>query len=380
MMMSSPEPMSLGSPTQSPTSNQNTTSNVNQYLPQFLIGDHHHHSSRNNLTQSNNSKYWQSSNNPTNSPPRSQFGSHLFQNQSSSLSRSYSLNAYDVKPHYERPESIYGSHQQQQQQQQQHHHHHQQNPITPLHDRTLGSTSILNQSNLNQSQNIPGAPPVNRLADMMSKPTTFHTKTKPDLPFTPNSHLTTHHRLSPPSPTQVDPFYTYGEQIKPDDKLDDTWITVFGFPQSATSYVLQEFSNYGQILRHTSTQGNWLHIQFQTKLQAQKALSKNGKVLANNIMVGVMKCIDKSVMNGQQQANNNTENKTETNTDSLASLPKLNRPGATVKLDRSQSLRTGIRPLGQFNRNQDVDSSVNNKMPKKNTNVLSKAMEYMFGW
>ena len=42
-----------------------------------------------------------------------------------------------------------------------------------------------------------------------------------------------------------------------------------------------------------STQGNWLHIQYQTKMQAQKALSKNGKVLANSLMVGVMPCIDK---------------------------------------------------------------------------------------
>lgn len=35
-----------------------------------------------------------------------------------------------------------------------------------------------------------------------------------------------------------------------DDKLDETWVTVFGIPQSATSFVLQEFSVYGQIIRH----------------------------------------------------------------------------------------------------------------------------------
>ena len=56
--------------------------------------------------------------------------------------------------------------------------------------------------------------------------------------------------MSPPSPNQIDPFYTYGDSIKIDDKLDDTWITLFGFTQSATSYVLQEFSIYGQIIRH----------------------------------------------------------------------------------------------------------------------------------
>lgn len=367
MMMSSPEPMTLGSPTQSP----GQSNNVNQFMPQFLMGDQ---PSRPNQ-QMNQSKLWQA-NNATNSPPRSHLGSHLFQTQSS-LSRSYSLSAYDAKPHLERPESTYGSNY---------------NPITPINERTLGSTSILG-SNLNQTQNapsIPGGPPINRLADMMSKPTfpnsnsnlfntpndsrstSFFQDTKQDLPFTPNSHS----RVSPPSPTQIDPFYTYGEQIKVDDKLDDTWITVFGFPQSATSYVLQEFSIYGQIVRHASTQGNWLHIQYQTKLQAQKALSKNGKVLANNIMVGVMKCIDKSVMSGQT-ASHAFEPKEEM----ADNVSKLRGFAPGVKLDRSQSLRTGIRPLGQFNRNQETQEKTHgSKLPKKNTNVLSKAMEYMFGW
>lgn len=36
-----------------------------------------------------------------------------------------------------------------------------------------------------------------------------------------------------------------------------------------------------------------MHIQYQTKLHAQKALSKNGKILANAIMIGVLPCIDK---------------------------------------------------------------------------------------
>jgi nuclear pore complex protein Nup53 len=103
--------------------------------------------------------------------------------------------------------------------------------------------------------------------------------------------------FSPLTPSQIDPFYTYGESIRLDEKLDETWITVFGFPPSATSYILQEFANYGQIVNHVpSTQGNWLHIQYQSKLQAQKALSKNGKILANSLMIGVMQCIDKVLM------------------------------------------------------------------------------------
>lgn len=238
---------------------------------------------------------------------------------------------------------------------------------------TFPSASSANSLLLNQTPN--------RLSDY------YNADKSQDLSFTPSSnHHTNPHRLSPPSPTQIDPFYAYGEQIKPDEKLDDTWITVFGFPQSATSYVLQEFSVYGQILRHCSTQGNWLHIQYQTKLQAQKALSKNGKVLANNIMVGVMKCIDKNVMNVNLENKSLLEN---ADSSVLSNGPRKSilGPASGVKLDRTQSLRTGVRPLGQFNRNLDTNAAttdsintVNNKLPKKNTNVISKAMEYMFGW
>ncbi len=39
--------------------------------------------------------------------------------------------------------------------------------------------------------------------------------------------------------------------------------------------------------------GNWMHLQYQSKLQARKALSKDGKVFGDAIMVGVKPCIDK---------------------------------------------------------------------------------------
>ena len=143
-------------------------------------------------------------------------------------------------------------------------------------------------------------------------------------------------------------------------------ITVFGFPASATSYVLQEFSVYGQILRHfPSNQGNWLHIQYQTKLQAQKALSKNGKVLANSLMVGVMQCIDKKIMTTNAPSIANGLDTSEASLGGNAALSPTSATTARIaksfttgsKLDRTQSLRTNVRPLGAFNRNLDSSSA-----------------------
>lgn len=41
-----------------------------------------------------------------------------------------------------------------------------------------------------------------------------------------------------------------------------------------------------------------MHLHYKTKISAKKALSKNGKVIGNNMMVGVRQCIDQAVMNG----------------------------------------------------------------------------------
>lgn len=74
------------------------------------------------------------------------------------------------------------------------------------------------------------------------------------------------------SPTQLDPFFQEGGEVS----VDPTWITVFGFPNAAESFILRQFRQYGIILQYDSqpNQSNWIHIQYKTKLQARKALSK----------------------------------------------------------------------------------------------------------
>ncbi|KAG3112297.1 hypothetical protein PI125_g8372 [Phytophthora idaei] len=69
------------------------------------------------------------------------------------------------------------------------------------------------------------------------------------------------------------------------------WITVFGFPSSARSFILHQFQSVGEVINYSSSSGgNWLHLRYHTRLQAEKALSYDGRTLANNIMVGVKKC------------------------------------------------------------------------------------------
>jgi len=173
------------------------------------------------------------------------------------------------------------------------------------------------------------------------------------------------------SPAQLDPFYTQGELLKPDEDLDETWVTVFGFPSSAVSYILQEFSLYGNILEHKiSGCNNWVHIHYQSRIQAKKALAKNGKIFAGNMMIGVQPCIDKNIMN------------TSTAKDNVFAASPLS---FTIPSERSfneTSKTLGIRPLTQAYRTAASNHEVapNSYTPQKKNSVVTKAMEYVLGW
>ncbi|XP_072435155.1 nucleoporin NUP35 [Chiloscyllium punctatum] len=181
------------------------------------------------------------------------------------------------------------------------------------------------------------------------------------------------HRKATLSPAQADPFYTQGESLTSDDHLDDTWITVFGFPPASASYILLQFAQYGNILKHVmSNNGNWMHIQYQSKLQARKALSKDGKIFGEAIMVGVKPCIDKCVMETSDRANG-----------TLFSVlsPTINTLGTTVQ-SPSTPRTTTMRPLAAAYKACSSDYQVvsDRQTPRKDESLVSKAMEYMFGW
>ncbi|KAM9347005.1 nucleoporin NUP35 isoform 1-T1 [Symphorus nematophorus] len=166
------------------------------------------------------------------------------------------------------------------------------------------------------------------------------------------------------SPAQVDPFYSQGESLSSDDQLDQTWVTVFGFPPASASYILLQFAQYGNILKHTmASPGNWMHLQYQSRLQARKALSKDGKVFGDAIMVGVKPCIDKSVMES-----------------SAAVSPPLPTSFSSPVLPSTP--RSAIRPLSAAYRGSASDYQVvaDRQTPRKDDSFVSKAMEYMFGW
>ncbi|XP_034418383.1 nucleoporin NUP35 isoform X2 [Cyclopterus lumpus] len=213
-----------------------------------------------------------------------------------------------------------------------------------------------------------GAPPVRSIHDDMVTVTTPLNTLRQSFPVM-QSPLSARGASTPGvqqlclSPAQVDPFYSQGESLSSEDHLDQTWITVFGFPPASASYILLQFAQYGNILKHTmASPGNWMHLQYQSRLQARKALSKDGKVFGDAIMVGVKPCIDKSVMDG--------------------SVPVSSPLAASFSSVLPSTPRSAIRPLSAAYRSSCSDYQVvaDRQTPRKDDSFVSKAMEYMFGW
>jgi len=71
------------------------------------------------------------------------------------------------------------------------------------------------------------------------------------------------------------------------EELDDRWVTIFGFPKSKTEQIKEEFTRYGEIIKFKEGNGNWIDIQYRTSLQAQSALSKQGRLIEGDLMVGI---------------------------------------------------------------------------------------------
>ncbi|XP_056427756.1 nucleoporin NUP35-like [Hyla sarda] len=215
------------------------------------------------------------------------------------------------------------------------------------------------------------------------------------------------------SPAHMDPFYTQSNFSTSDDHLDNTWVTVYGFPQASASYILQQFAQYGNIIKHVmSSTGNWMHLEYHSKLQARNALSKDGKIFGDCIMIGVKPCIEKSLMECSEKASTSSMYSLVTPpAESVSSPHSGKRPLAaayttltspyqnskessekasvsstysavTPQVKSVSSPRSGMRPLAAAYRafTSPYQVFLDRKTPKKNDSLISKSLEYLFGW
>lgn len=135
---------------------------------------------------------------------------------------------------------------------------------------------------------------------------------------------------------------------------NDYWITVFGFPQTASSMILSHFSQCGAIIdKLFATQnGNWVHLRFSSRLECDKALNYNGKIIGQNLMLGVQYCNDPAIIG--------KENSDDCNQFSISRVRSL----------------THI----AYKNAQQTDVVPSPTAPKRNAGIVNKAMDLFFGW
>merc|ERR1712098_356428 len=222
----------------------------------------------------------------------------------------------------------------------------------------MGLKENMNSSLSRSVREKPGGPPTNSLL------------------FTPNRSISTPGTggslgaslLSPPGGAPDTSTCPSQEVLtSPDPTPLDTWITVWGFPPSAVSFILSELSVCGTVLQHVMPpNSNWMHVRMQTRLQANKAIAKNGCVLGGSIMVGISTCKDPSVV---ENLNASTLDNSVLST-------------SVANLSTGLSTPRAIRPLTQAYKEAQAETKVvpGTNTPSKNSGIVSKAMGCMFGW
>lgn len=147
---------------------------------------------------------------------------------------------------------------------------------------------------------------------------------------------------------------------------EEEWITIYGFSPADTNLVLREFEKYGVILKHVPgpRNANWMHILYQNRSEAQRALSKNGMCINGVLIIGV-----KSVDPMQRQALHNR-----LNNQGFMTLP----PAPSSRKPDLNGFKVSPYPYNLQNGSSSTRQSTGTiATPAKS--VVSKVMDLMFG-
>ncbi|KAL1490651.1 hypothetical protein ABEB36_013311 [Hypothenemus hampei] len=136
-------------------------------------------------------------------------------------------------------------------------------------------------------------------------------------------------RIHPEETFSVNQSYNLTSRL---EQIDTLWVTVFGFPPN----------------KRVPPQGNWIYLKFNNLNEVARALTLNGKCINNSIMIGV-------------QLHHSKENK---ENNSIVTSPT-----------RARSLRHSF-----VSPNSSNNVIAGKNVPQKSTGIVSKAMEYVFGW
>ncbi|XP_066601993.1 nucleoporin NUP35-like isoform X2 [Prorops nasuta] len=240
----------------------------------------------------------------------------------------------------------------------------------------FGSATSPNTSQIGTESHA-GGPPTRGLFDSLETSQSM-------LGYTPNKHQSIINTTCTPTRliniTNNSPFLDNPSTLNTNESQGLLqWVTVFGFSLDAVDNVLSYVSSRVHVVDHHAAplkQCNWIHLKCASEQEAQRALSCNCSIVSGSIMIGVIPCTDEGVLLGFDKENCSKLN----NSVKSFTGPRRLVPGDTsmktpIKIQKARPLAAGY---SQHLSPQSVRSPEN--MPQKSTGLVSKAMEYMFGW
>lgn len=301
------EPMALGSPPSSPSSPQ-----INpNYLPSFLMGEQQAQTPNrpSNLSPTKNRSFGYKS--PTTSNEQRGIHNRMFNVTSQEQS---SFNLSNVGTEKTGP------------------------PALGLFD-TLDTPDFANSTKIDPS--VPSREPFDIRSPIADK--SFSASNNP-----------TYQRNLNDSLCKTNPFRKI-------DKSDSLWVTVLGFPPHAASLVLTQFSQFGTITdKKFPQEGNWVHLKYSSPHEVSRAMSFNGKIISNSIMVGVIP--------HQKNTSNSPQWENKENDEISPQAAVLTSPNRARSLTQPYVLPRDTAVLSPQN------------VPQRSTGLVTRAMEYVFGW
>ena len=226
------------------------------------------------------------------------------------------------------------------------------------------------QQQFQQNQNAISGPPTTSLFDYLKNEKSFQTPTRNFASHQQSFHDTSalnqsgfnQSRIMSPilnsmNNSDYNNSYHFNSTVQSSvpvtNGFSNFWVTVFGFPQSAVTAILSHFSQCGTILEKVCSSGNWIHLRFSSRMECDKAILYNGKIICNNLMVGVSRCTDTNLTEKE-----NDGGQREINVSKIRSLTQA-------------AYKSAQEPT-------EVVMSPN--APKRTTGIINKTLDMFFGW
>ncbi|XP_017074267.1 nucleoporin Nup35 [Drosophila eugracilis] len=326
------EPMTLGSPVNSPGSNQS------QYLPPFLLGDPQGLTPHKNTLSPKPGRYNVSFATSPSSPH--EFNRSALNNRSLFGAQGGPQGGHNI--------SQTGA-----------------NTTTPSHAHIHHQAGPPTQGLFDSLREQPATPQRNHFSmlQMQSPNQSYQSSYQANDSFAPNAiNASMRNLYSPHGDTASSGILGTTETSRGNPSRNDFWVTIFGFSPGASSMVLQHFTLCGTIVDviHAPQNGNWMHVRFSSRIESDKALNYNHKILAGNVMVGVTRCTDRTVLDKENNSG----------------LANVDEP---VQGTKNSSVLPLVQQSYKLARNENTISPTKD-MPQKSSGLVDRAMDLIFGW